>query len=80
MGNLNPMMLLMQLKSGNPQQVVQQIISNNYANDPTMQRLLQMGMSNDVQGLTQYAQQLFSSQGKDFNQEMLNLINTIKNL
>lgn len=80
MGTLNPMQLFMQLKSGNPQSVVQQIIQNNYANDPDMQRLLQMGQSNDVQGLTQYAQQFFSSQGKNFDQEMQNFMNIIKNL
>lgn len=80
MGTLNPMQLFMQLKSGNPQSVAQQIIQNNYANDPDMQRLLQMGHSNDVQGLTQYAQQFFSSQGKNFDQEMQNFMNIIKNL
>lgn len=80
MGNLNPMQLLMQLKSGNPQSVAQQIIQSNYTNDPDMQRLLQMGQSNDIQGLTQYAQQLFSSQGRNFDQEMQNFMNIIKNL
>lgn len=80
MGNLNPMQLFMQLKTGNPQSVAQQIIRNNYANDPDMQRLLQMGQSNDIQGLTQYAQQLFSSQGRNFEQEMQNFMNIIKNL
>lgn len=80
MANLNPMQLIMALKTGNPQQVVQQIIQNNFPNDPMMQNLLQMGQSNNIQGLTQYAQQMLGQQGKDFNQEMQNLMNMVKNL
>ena len=79
-GNLNPMQLLMLLKSGNPQQVAQQIILNNFADDPQMQNLLKMGETNDINGITQYAQQLFSQKGMDFNQEYDKFMSMLKNL
>lgn len=80
MATLNPMQLIMMLKQGNPQQVAQQIIQNNFPNDPNMQNLLQMGQRGDVQGLQQIAQQMLGSQGKDFKTEMDNLMNTMKHL
>lgn len=80
MGTLNPMQLIMMLKQGNPQYVAQQIIQNNFPNDPTMQNLLQMGQKGDIQGLEQIAQQMLNSQGKDFKTEMNNLMNLTKNL
>ena len=78
MANLNPIQLLGLLKSGNPKAVVEQIITQNFANDPQMQMLLRMGQNNDIQGLEQYAQQLFNSQGRDFSTEMNNLMSLIK--
>jgi hypothetical protein len=80
MAALNPMQLLAMLKQGNPQYVAEQIIRNNFPNDPTMQNLLAMGQRGDVQGLQQYAQQLLGSQGRNFDIEMQNLLNMIKGL
>ena len=77
MASLNPIQLLMLLKSGNPRQVAESIIQNNFPNDPTMQNLLQMGMKGDTQGLQQFAQQYLSQQGKDFNSEMNNLMRLV---
>lgn len=45
MAALNPMQLLSMLKGGNPQAVAEQIIQQNFPNDPTMQNILQMGRS-----------------------------------
>lgn len=80
MATLNPMQLLGLLKGGNPQQVAEQIIQENFPNDPMMQNLLQMGRKGDTQGLQQFAQQFLGNQGKDFNSEMGNLMNMIKGL
>lgn len=80
MAALNPMAMLSMLKGGNPQAVAQQIIQQNFPNDPMMQNLLQMGQNGDQQGLQQFAQQYLGQQGKDFNQEMGNLMNMIKGL
>lgn len=80
MAALNPMQLMSMLKGGNPQAVAQQIIQQNFANDPTMQNLLQMGQKGDMKGLQQFAQQLLGQQGRDFNKEMTNLMNMVKGL
>ena len=77
MASLNPIQLLMLLKSGNPRQVAESIIQNNFPNDPKMQNLLQMGMKGDTQGLQQFAQQYLSQQGEDFNSEMNNLMRLV---
>ena len=58
--------------------VAQQIIQTNYANDPMMQQILQMGMNNDTKGLEQFARQYFSQQGRDFDTEYKNLLNQLK--
>lgn len=80
MAALNPMQLMNMLKNGNPQQVAEQIIKTNYANDPMMMNLLQMGQKGDIQGLKQYAQQYLGQQGKNFDTEMNNLMQAIKGL
>lgn len=80
MATLNLTDLITLLKQGNPQQIVTQIISTNYPNDPSMQRLLELGERGDINQLQQIAQQLLSQQGKDFNTEMQNLMAVIKQL
>lgn len=80
MANLNPIQLLMALKYNSPQQVAQQIFQQNFANDPSMQQLFQMAMNNDVQGVNKFAQQFFSQRGMDVNQELSNLMSSLKNM
>lgn len=79
MANLNPLQLIAMLKTGNPQQIAQQIIQENYSNDPMMQQLLTLGQKGDVQSLQQIAQQLCSQKGMNFETEMNNLMNMLKN-
>lgn len=55
MANLNPMQLLLMLKNGNPQAVAEQIINQNFPNNPQMQQLLQMGKQGNTKGLEQIA-------------------------
>lgn len=69
MANLNPIQLLNLLRSGNPQAVAQQIIQQNYPNDPTMQQLLELGRQGNIQALNQFAQQFFARSGRDFQSE-----------
>lgn len=80
MANLNSMQLLLMLKNGNPQAIAEQIINQNFPNNPQMQQLLQMGKQGNTKGLEQIAQQILGQQGKDFNTEMNNLLNMTKNL
>lgn len=80
MANMSPLQFLMAIKKGNPQQIATSLIQQNYPNDPTMQQLLQMGRSNDVQGLKKIAQQFFAQQGKDFGAEMDTFMRTLQNM
>lgn len=73
MSVLNPLSLLSQIQQGNPRSVAQQIIQQNYRNDPMMQSILQMGLNNDTKGLEQMARQLLGQQGRDFDTELANL-------
>ena len=80
MAVLNPNQLLAMLKEDNPQAVAQQIIRTNFANDPMMMNVLQMGQKGDIQGLKQFAQQYLSQQGRNFDDEMNKLMQAIKGL
>ena len=78
MSILNPLSLIGQLKNGNPQQLVEQLVQSNYANDPFALQLLEMGRKNDIQGLEKFAKEFFGKQGRDFNTELNNLLNLTK--
>lgn len=77
MATLNPIELLTLLQRGNPQAVVQQIIQQNYPNDPTMQQLLELGRQGNTQALNQFAQQFFARSGKDFQTELKSFMDTL---
>ena len=78
MAALNPMQLIMMLKQGNPQTVAQQIIQTNYSNNQNMMNLLQM--NGNVKELEQYARQIASSKGLDYDKEMNNLMAAVRNM
>lgn len=80
MASLNPMQLIMMLKQGNPQAVAMQIIQSNFSNNPNMLNLLQMAQNGNVTELEQYARQIASSKGLDYDTEMNNLKAAIKNM
>lgn len=80
MANLTPFQMIHMLKSGNPKQLAEQIIQENYPNNPMMQNLLHMAHQGDTQGLQQFAQQYFNQQGRDFNSELQGLLNMLKSI
>ena len=73
MSILNPIQLMGLLKQNNPKAVCEQIIRQNYSNNPMMIQLLQMGQNNDIQGLEQFARQYLAQQGHDFDRDMTEL-------
>ena len=77
MNNLNPLQLLTMLQSGNAEQVAKQIIAQNFANDPTMQSLVNMAEKGDTQSLQQFANKFFSERGTDLNTEMGKLMGAL---
>lgn len=80
MANINLVQMLIALKNGNPQQIAESLIQQNFPNDPMMAQLLQMGRNNDVQGTKKLAQQFFAQQGKDFGAEMDAFMKMLRNL
>ncbi|MEE0860394.1 MAG: hypothetical protein UIC49_02940 [Paludibacteraceae bacterium] len=80
MANLNPIQLLSLLRGGNPQAVAQQIIQQNYPNDPTMKQLLELGQKGDTQALNQFAQQFFARNGRDFQTEFNSFMASLNQL
>ena len=80
MADLNQLQILMALKNGNPQQVAQQIIQQNFPNDPMMQQLMQLALNNDTQNLNKFAEQFFAKRGLDFIKELGNLMSTLRNM
>lgn len=77
MAIMNPMQLIGLLRNGtNPRMIAQQLMQNAPVNSQ-MQGLFQMAQNGNVQGLQQYAEQYFQSQGRDFNTEMNNLMTMI---
>lgn len=77
MATLNPMQILSLLQNGNPQAIVQQLIQQNFSNNPMMQQLLTFAQQGNTQAINQFAQQLFASNGKDFQTELNSFLDTI---
>lgn len=80
MAGMNMIQLLTQIKNGNPRAVAEQIIQQNYSNNPMMLNLLKMGQNGDVKGLEQFALQYFEQQGRDFNTEMKSFLDTVQKM
>ena len=79
MANLNPIMLLSLLKGGNPQSIAQQLFQTNFQSNPNMQSLMQLARSGNSQGVEQFAKNYFQQIGKDYNTELSNLMQLVRN-
>ena len=71
--NQNPLQIISMARQNGPQQVVEQIIQQNYAQNPMMMSLLQMGRNNDINGIQQIASQVLGAQGIDVNSALSQL-------
>ena len=75
----NPMTLIQMFqKSQNPAQFVMQILESQMANTPVGQNLLQLAKSGDNMAIEQFARNLLSQNGKDFDREFQQFKNTFK--
>ena len=71
--NANALQLISMARKNGPQQVVEQIIQQNYAQNTMMTSLLQMGKNNDINGIQQIASQVLGAQGIDVNSALAQL-------
>ena len=71
---MNPLSIIQMMKSGNPQQFMQQIMGNSQImSNPIMKNTMQMAQSGDVKGIEQMARNLCKEKGLDAD-EMFNNI------
>ena len=69
---MNPLSIIQMMKSGNPQQFMQQIMGNSQImSNPIMKNTMQMAHSGDVEGIEQMARNLCKEKGLDAD-EMFN--------
>lgn len=75
---MNPLQLVSMLKSGNPQQVLGNILQNQIGNNPIGNNLLSMMKNNDRNGIEQLARNLSKEKGIDAD-KMFNEIKSMFN-
>ena len=71
---MNPLSIIQMMKSGNPQQFMQQIMGNSQImSNPMMKNTMQMAQNGDMKGVEQMARNLCKEKGIDAD-EMFNNI------
>ena len=71
---MNPLSIIQMMKSGNPQQFMQQIMGNSQImSNPIMKNTMQMAQNGDIKGIEQMARNLCKEKGLDAD-EMFNNI------
>ena len=71
---MNPLSIIQMMKSGNPQQFMQQIMGNSQImSNPIMKNTMQMAKNGDMKGVEQMARNLCKEKGLDAD-EMFNNI------
>lgn len=68
--NINPMQFINQIRSGqNPQQLMLNFLEQQANNNPMGQNLLNLARNNQTQDIEQFARNMFTSNGRDFDSE-----------
>ena len=71
---MNPLSIIQMMKSGNPQQFMQQIMGNSQImSNPIMKNTMQMAQNGDIKGIEKMARNLCKEKGLDAD-EMFNNI------
>lgn len=74
---MNPNTLMSMLKGiKNPKQAVLSMIGSN--TNPMLKNLVDMANKGDKQGLEEFARNYYKEQGKDFDKEFSDFMNTFK--
>lgn len=76
---INPMQLIQMIQGGqNPQQLMLNILQAQAQQNPISANLLSLAQANNTQGIEQFARNLCSSRGVDFDKEFTNFKNNLK--
>lgn len=75
---MNPMMMLKTLINGkkDPQSIISTMMNGN--NNPMLQNVLNMAKNGDTKGVEDFARNLFKEQGRDFDKEYQDFMNSMK--
>lgn len=77
---MNPLSIIQMMKSGNPQQFMQQIMGNSQImSNPMMKNTMQMAQNGDMKGVEQMARNLCKEKGLDAD-EMFNQLKNSLNM
>ena len=77
---MNPLNIIQMMKSGNPQQFMQQIMGNSQImSNPMMKNTMQMAQNGDMKGVEQMARNLCKEKGLDAD-EMFNQLKNSLNM
>lgn len=77
MASMNPIQLIALAKQKGPQFAAQQVIQNQFKDNPLMQSLLTFGTQGNNQGIEQIAQQILGQQG-DLDNKIDSFLTLIK--
>ena len=68
---MNPIQMIKNLITGgrSPQEIAMQMMGGNNNNNPVFNNLIEMAQKGDKKGVEQFARNLYSQQGKDFDKE-----------
>lgn len=73
----NPMQIMQLLKGiKNPKETVFQLLKGN--NNPIMKNLVEMAEKGDKEGVENFARNLYTQQGKDFDKDFSEFMNNFK--
>ena len=77
---MNPLSIIQMMKSGNPQQFMQQIMGNSQImSNPMIKNTMQMAQNGDIKGIEQMARNLCKEKGLDAD-EMFNQLKNSLNM
>ena len=75
MYNVNPMMIIQAIRSGqNPQQLMMNILENNMAGTPLGDNLIQLARQGKSADIEQIVRNMYKSRGIDFDKEFPNFV------
>lgn len=71
--NMNPMQMMQFIRnSGNPQQLMMNMLEQQSGNNPMIANLLNLAKANKTSDIEQVARNLLKEQGKDYDKEFAN--------
>ena len=70
------MMNIKDFVNKNPKEIVMQIVKSN--NNPILNNLIHMAEKGDYKGIENFARNIFKEQGRNFDEEMMQLQKFIK--